>query len=73
MRQRRIVFVIFDGSQPLDLADPHELFQYAAEYRGGYACQMVTTSATRFSPGLEPGECRAGVRRGSGAVVMGVG
>ncbi|MGC0318184.1 hypothetical protein [Kitasatospora acidiphila] len=54
MRQRRIAFVIFDGSRPLDLADPHGLFQYAAEYRGGYACQMMTTSARRLPPSVGP-------------------
>jgi hypothetical protein len=26
---RRIVFVIFDGLQPIDLVGPHEVFSYA--------------------------------------------
>jgi transcriptional regulator GlxA family with amidase domain len=39
--RRRIIFVIFDGFQPLDLAGPHEVFQYAAKLSGGYDCQIV--------------------------------
>ncbi|TMR15334.1 GlxA family transcriptional regulator [Nonomuraea turkmeniaca] len=37
MQQRRIVFVIFDGFQSLDLVGPLEVFQHA----GGYLCQIV--------------------------------
>jgi len=29
MTARRIVFVIFDGLQPIDLVGPHEVFSYA--------------------------------------------
>ncbi|MEV0248959.1 DJ-1/PfpI family protein [Nocardia sp. NPDC050712] len=41
MQQRRVVFVIFDGFQALDLFGPHEVFQGA----GGYECQVVATQA----------------------------
>lgn len=41
MNERRIVFVIFDGFQPLDLTGPHEVFQYADKLAGGYRCQIV--------------------------------
>jgi transcriptional regulator GlxA family with amidase domain len=42
---RRIVFVIFDGFQPLDLVGPHEVFQHAARLSGGYRCEVVAPSA----------------------------
>lgn len=45
MAQRRIVFVIFDGFQPLDLAGPHEVFSYAALLGADYACEIVAASA----------------------------
>ncbi|MEU7719082.1 GlxA family transcriptional regulator [Streptomyces tibetensis] len=41
MTDRRIVFVVFDGFQPLDLTGPHEVFHSA----GGYACEVVATKA----------------------------
>lgn len=41
MHNRRIVFVIFDGFQPLDLVGPHEVFQHANRLTGGYSCQIV--------------------------------
>ncbi|MBF6327920.1 GlxA family transcriptional regulator [Nocardia transvalensis] len=41
MQQRRVVFVIFDGFQALDLLGPHEVFQGT----GGYQCQVVATRA----------------------------
>ncbi|MEU3885159.1 DJ-1/PfpI family protein [Streptomyces sp. NPDC029041] len=37
MTDRRVVFVVFDGFQPLDLTGPHEVFHSA----GGYACEVV--------------------------------
>ena len=56
MDQRRVVFVIFDGFQSLDLAGPHDVFQEAAGLSGGYRCQIV---ASRRGP----------VRSGSGLQV----
>jgi hypothetical protein len=44
-RERRIVFVIFDGFQPLDLVGPHEVFQYAGTLSGGYCCQAAARCA----------------------------
>ncbi|WP_438290668.1 GlxA family transcriptional regulator [Streptomyces sp. HUAS TT7] len=41
MKQRRIVFVVFDGFQPLDLFGPHEVFQYADRLTGGYSCEIT--------------------------------
>lgn len=41
MTDRRIVFVVFDGFQPLDLTGPHEVFHNA----GGYACDIVAPRA----------------------------
>ncbi|MFF7653953.1 GlxA family transcriptional regulator [Streptomyces sp. NPDC007983] len=41
MNERRIVFVIFDGFQSLDLTGPHEVFQYAGTLAGGYRRQIV--------------------------------
>jgi transcriptional regulator GlxA family with amidase domain len=45
VEQRRIAFVIFDGFQPLDLAGPHEVFSHAGWLGGGYACEVVASSA----------------------------
>lgn len=45
MQQRRIVFVIFDGFQSLDLVGPHEVFQYAGTLSGGYDCQVLAPTA----------------------------
>ncbi|MFF5253094.1 GlxA family transcriptional regulator [Streptomyces leeuwenhoekii] len=54
MSQRRIVFVIFDGFQPLDLVGPHEVFQYAAGLGGDYTCEVVAPRAggVRSNSGL---------------------
>ena len=43
MAARRIVFVIFDGLQPLDLAGPHEVFSLAGALSadGAYQCQVA--------------------------------
>ena len=43
MPQRRIVFVVFDGFQSLDLAGPYEVFQHAGRRSGGYHCQVVAS------------------------------
>ncbi|MEU7428315.1 GlxA family transcriptional regulator [Streptomyces sp. NPDC040750] len=53
-QQRRIVFVIFDGFQALDLAGPHEVFQHAGTLAGGYDCQVLAPAAgpVRSSSGL---------------------
>ena len=49
MAQRRTVFVIFDGFQPLDMVGPHEVFSHAAGLGGGYVCEVVaTTVGTRL-------------------------
>jgi transcriptional regulator GlxA family with amidase domain len=56
VHQRRIVFVIFDGFQPLDLVGPHEVFQYAGKLSCGYCCQVVAP-------------CAGPVRSGSGLPV----
>ena len=45
MTPRRVVFVIFDGFQPLDLVGPHEVFHHAARLSGGYRCEVVAPSA----------------------------
>jgi transcriptional regulator GlxA family with amidase domain len=39
--QRRVVFVIFEGFQSLDLAGPYEVFQNAAGLTRGYRCEIV--------------------------------
>jgi transcriptional regulator GlxA family with amidase domain len=51
---RRIVFVIFDGFQALDLAGPHEVFQQAGKRSGDYCCQIVAPypGLARSSSGL---------------------
>ncbi|MEU6683230.1 DJ-1/PfpI family protein [Streptomyces sp. NPDC046832] len=41
MTDRRTVFVVFDGFQPLDLTGPHEVFHGAGEY----VCEVVATRA----------------------------
>ncbi|CAM5284643.1 hypothetical protein SVIOM74S_03623 [Streptomyces violarus] len=53
MTDRRIVFVVFDGFQPLDLTGPREVFRGAGD---AYACEVV---APRAGP----------VRSGSGLLV----
>jgi transcriptional regulator GlxA family with amidase domain len=47
MTARRIVFVIFDGLQPIDLVGPHEVFSYAGMLSpdGEYQCQVVARAA----------------------------
>jgi transcriptional regulator GlxA family with amidase domain len=43
--ERRVVFVIFDGFQPLDLVGPYEVFQNAAGLSGSYRCEIVAPVA----------------------------
>jgi len=56
MAARRIVFVIFDGLQPLDLAGPHEVFSIAGALSpdGAYRCQVAAPAAgpVRAASGL---------------------
>ncbi|GAA2272366.1 MULTISPECIES: GlxA family transcriptional regulator [Kitasatospora] len=54
MQQRRIVFVVFDGFQSLDLVGPHDVFQYADSLSGGYDCRILAPSAgaVRSASGL---------------------
>ncbi len=54
MQQRRIVFVIFSGFQPLDLVGPHDVFQCADGLSGSYSCQVVAprTGPVQSSSGL---------------------
>jgi transcriptional regulator GlxA family with amidase domain len=53
---KRIVFVIFDGLQPLDLVGPHEVFDHARMLSpdAGYVCQVAATTAgpVRATSGL---------------------
>ncbi len=43
----RIVFLIFDGLQPLDLVGPHEVFSHAQVLSpdAGYVCQVAARTA----------------------------
>jgi transcriptional regulator GlxA family with amidase domain len=52
--QRRIVFVIFEGVQTLDLTGPYEVFQQAGQRSDAYACEIVALEAgpVRSSSGL---------------------
>jgi hypothetical protein len=54
VEQRRTVFVIFDGFQPLDMVGPHEVFSHAAGLGGGYVCEVVAAQAglVRSASGL---------------------
>lgn len=53
---RRIVFVIFEGLQPLDLVGPHEVFSHARVLspEAGYVCQVMANAAgpVRAASGL---------------------
>jgi transcriptional regulator GlxA family with amidase domain len=42
---RRIVFVVYEGFQTVDLTGPYEVFHYAGRLAGGYACQTVAAAA----------------------------
>ncbi|MFE9388649.1 GlxA family transcriptional regulator [Streptomyces sp. NPDC006784] len=41
MKERSIVFVIYEGFQSLDLTGPHEVFQHAGRLAGGYRQLVV--------------------------------
>ncbi|TDC27432.1 helix-turn-helix domain-containing protein [Streptomyces sp. 8K308] len=41
MDRRRVVFVVFEGFQPLDLVGPHEVFLHADHLAGGYDCRVL--------------------------------
>jgi transcriptional regulator GlxA family with amidase domain len=51
MASRRIVFVIFEGFQSLDLVGPYEVFQNAAGLAGGYRCEIVAPIAGAVTSG----------------------
>ena len=51
MEPRRIVFVIFDGFQSLDLAGPYEVFQHAGRLTSGYKCEIVAPAAGAVTAG----------------------
>lgn len=51
MSERRIVFVIFEGFQSLDLAGPLEVFQHAARLGAGYRCEIVAPAAGPVTAG----------------------
>ena len=59
MQQRRVVFVIFEGFQSLDLAGPWEVFAQAGRRSGGYACEVVAREAGL----VRSGGALAGARR----------
>ncbi|RCV58429.1 GlxA family transcriptional regulator [Marinitenerispora sediminis] len=42
---RRIVFVVYEGLQPIDLVGPHEVFHHAHRLVGGYDCRVVAPRA----------------------------
>ena len=52
--KRRVVFVIFDGFQSLDLTGPYEVFQHASPLSAEYDCQVVSRAPgpVRSSSGL---------------------
>ncbi|WP_031078747.1 GlxA family transcriptional regulator [Streptomyces sp. NRRL WC-3742] len=54
---RRVVFVVFEGFQAVDLVGPHAVFHYAQEAVGGYDCRVVAPRAglVRSSSGLPMG------------------
>ena len=45
VQRRRVVFVIFEGFQSLDLAGPYEVFQQAGRGTRAYDCQVVARQA----------------------------
>jgi len=59
VQPRRVVFVIFEGFQSLDLAGPYEVFQQAGRHSAGYACEVVAREAGL----VRSGQCPAGARR----------
>lgn len=59
MTPRRIVFVIFDGFQSLDLTGPYEVFQNAARLTAGYQCEIVAPTAGAVHAGSGLPVCAA--------------
>jgi transcriptional regulator GlxA family with amidase domain len=51
MTPRRIVFVIFEGFESLDLVGPYEVFQNASGLTGGYRCEIVSPVAGPVTAG----------------------
>ncbi|QFZ18334.1 GlxA family transcriptional regulator [Saccharothrix syringae] len=51
---RRVVFLIYDGIQPLDLVGPHEVFGHADTLTNGYRCQVA-------APAKGPVRARSGL------------
>jgi len=51
MAVRRIVFVIYEGFQSLDLVGPLEVFQNASGLTGGYHCEIVAPAAGPVASG----------------------
>jgi transcriptional regulator GlxA family with amidase domain len=49
--QPRIVFVIFEGFQALDLVGPYEVFQNASGLTGWYRCEIVAPAAGSVTSG----------------------
>ncbi|MFD8707321.1 GlxA family transcriptional regulator [Kitasatospora sp. NPDC059648] len=51
---RRVVFVVYEGFQAVDLVGPHSVFHYAQQAAGGYECRVVAPGAgpVRSSSGL---------------------
>jgi transcriptional regulator GlxA family with amidase domain len=45
VQPRRVVFVIFEGFQSLDLTGPYEVFTQASRGSGAYECQLVARQA----------------------------
>lgn len=45
VQPRRVVFVIFEGFQSLDLTGPYEVFTQASRGSGAYDCQLVAGQA----------------------------
>ncbi|MFI1584615.1 GlxA family transcriptional regulator [Embleya sp. NPDC020630] len=51
---RRVVFVVYEGFQAVDLVGPHAVFDYTRQAAGGYDCRLVAPRAgvVRSSSGL---------------------
>ncbi|HEY7430976.1 MAG TPA: helix-turn-helix domain-containing protein [Streptosporangiaceae bacterium] len=57
MFERRVVFVIYEGFQTLDLAGPYEVFQGVVLRIGGYTCQIVAPAVGAVRSGSELPVC----------------
>ncbi|NJQ04434.1 GlxA family transcriptional regulator [Streptomyces lonarensis] len=65
MDTRRVVFVIFEGFQALDLLGPYEVFEQARRHGGGYRCEIA---ARRPGPVRSSGGVVIDAERGLAAV-----